>query len=864
LGRALPPGADDPENELDVFRTHGVPVIVFLILFILTSTFFAWQYAKKAVNRQAYTKFEKEAEEARLLIADRIDSYINILYGMQALFAASEKVERDEWRAFIQTHNLPSRYPGISALHYLERVPRRGKEAFVQSVRTDTSLSPEGLPQFNIYPPEDRDEHYVVKYVEPYASHEKMLGFDAASDPSHLEALAEARDSGRPAITQHMHVVADLGPRIAFSMYLPVYRTGMPHETAEERREALEGFVASLFRAEDFLSGVFAKKSVHPEIGFQIYDGETYSKEHLIYDDESVLHAIYPSYRPRFSMQQKITVANRVWTLQLTALPKFGLTQAEERLPYVVLTGGVIFSLLIFAVLYSFSTARSQAISIAEGMTLKLRESEHLYSDLVEGAPDPIITLDRLGHLKSMNPAAERVSGYAAEDLLGKYFANVNVLTPASLTKALKEFALVVLGRERPPVELDIIRKDGTRITMEANPRPIKRDNQTRAIQVIFRDVTERKRTEQALREFSNYLDKIINSAADPIFVKDRKHRWVLVNDAFCHFLGYGRDEILGRSERDLFFKMEKDTFWEREEAVFESGRESLNEDPFTDAHGVVRVAVTRAALYTDAKGDKFLVGVIRDITELKRTEEKIRQLNDDLKDRNEELSAINKELEAFSYSVSHDLRAPLRAVNGFANALLEDYKGKLDADGKRFLDLIKTNAANMGQLIDDLLAFSRLGRKPIDRSHVNMGDLVQEVFKGISQSHPSRQIRLAVGPLHPVKADLGLIRQVWINLLSNAVKFTASRKEALIEVESSREGNETVYYVRDNGVGFDMRYADKLYGVFQRLHSAEEFEGTGVGLAIVQRIVHRHGGRVWAEGKVGEGATFYFSLPAA
>jgi light-regulated signal transduction histidine kinase (bacteriophytochrome) len=226
------------------------------------------------------------------------------------------------------------------------------------------------------------------------------------------------------------------------------------------------------------------------------------------------------------------------------------------------------------------------------------------------------------------------------------------------------------------------------------------------------------------------------------------------------------------------------------------------------------------------------------------------------------QLEAANKELEAFSYSVSHDLKAPLRSVDGFARMLEEDYAERLDDEGRRLLQVIRDSAQDMGQLINDLLEFSRLSRKDLKTGLIGMSELVEDVRRQIEQAETGRAIRWDLGELPPAFGDEASIRVVLINLLANAVKFTRPRREAAIGISGRVEGNDVVYSVTDNGVGFDMAYRDKLFCVFQRLHAATEFEGTGIGLALVQRIVQRHGGRVWAEGKVNEGATFYFALP--
>lgn len=225
---------------------------------------------------------------------------------------------------------------------------------------------------------------------------------------------------------------------------------------------------------------------------------------------------------------------------------------------------------------------------------------------------------------------------------------------------------------------------------------------------------------------------------------------------------------------------------------------------------------------------------------------------------------AANQELEGFSYSVSHDLRAPLRAIQGFSRVLLADYTDKLDAEGQRCLQIIITNTNKMGQLIDDLLAFSRLGRQVLKVAAVDMEALARNVVAELEESAAGSSVQWNLGPLPRALADKSLMYQVWVNLLANALKFTGPKETAVIEVGCIKEGDQDVFYVKDNGVGFDMAYADKLFGVFERLHSPEDFEGTGVGLALVQRIIERHGGRVWAEGKIDAGATFYFTLSGA
>jgi PAS domain S-box-containing protein len=269
---------------------------------------------------------------------------------------------------------------------------------------------------------------------------------------------------------------------------------------------------------------------------------------------------------------------------------------------------------------------------------------------------------------------------------------------------------------------------------------------------------------------------------------------------------------------------------------------------------------------FTDTDGSTLILEMGIDITEWKQAQEEIHKLNEELeqkvRQRTAQLEAANKDLESFAYSVSHDLRAPLRAIDGFSRILEEDYCPKLDAEGHRLLKIISDNARKMGRLIDDLLAFSRLGRQAMTISLVDVDALVKSVVMELLPELSGRKVDWDLKPFFPCRADQRLLRRVWTNLLDNALKFTRTKDQALIEAGCRLEGDDIVFYVKDNGVGFDMQYADKLFGVFQRLHSPQDFDGTGVGLALVHRIIQRHGGRVWAEGEVDQGATFSFTLP--
>ena len=363
----------------------------------------------------------------------------------------------------------------------------------------------------------------------------------------------------------------------------------------------------------------------------------------------------------------------------------------------------------------------------------------------------------------------------------------------------------------------------------------------------------------------NRFLDSLIDNIPHMILVKDENDlRFVRINRAAEDLIGYSREELIGKNDYDFFPKEQADAFTASDRAVLASGRvEDIPEEPLQTRNKGIRILHTKKVPILDEHGRRNLLGISEDVTEQKETEREIRRLNEELTQRAAELQAANQDLESFTYSVSHDLRAPLRALDGYARMFTEDYGGRVDEEGRRYLAAISESSRKMGALIDDLLTFSRLGRQTLTRSPLDMNALVQEVIAETLQTHQGTTPTIEVGFLPPVEADRALMRQVWVNLISNALKYSSKSPSPLIEVEGRRGPTEILYSVRDNGAGFNMAYYKKLFGVFQRLHSGDEFKGTGVGLAIVQRLVTRHGGKVRAEGKVGEGATFYFSLPA-
>jgi PAS domain S-box-containing protein len=491
-----------------------------------------------------------------------------------------------------------------------------------------------------------------------------------------------------------------------------------------------------------------------------------------------------------------------------------------------------------------------------------LRASEISYRRLFEAAKDGILILDAdTGRINDVNPFLTKLLGFSHSEMVGKTVGELSPFKDVVSNQAMLE-RLQQNGYVRYE-DLPLETKDGRHIAVEFVSN-VYQAGDSKVIQCNVRDITERKKAEVV----ANRLAAIVESSDDAIIGKDLNSIITSWNRGAERLFGYTATEMVGTSIMRLIPADRQD----EEGRILQKVKCGESVEHFdtlrqTKDGRLINISAT-VSLIKDASGKAIgLSKVARDISEHKAVEQKIRQLNAELEqrvvERTAQLQAANKELEAFSYSVSHDLRAPLRHVLGFVELLRKDAGPALSKESLGHLTTISQAAKQMGQLVDDLLAFSRIGQSEMQRTEVKLDRVVKQAVKTFQEETKARKIVWDIHPLPPVRADRALLGLVLVNLISNAVKFTGTRAEAKIEIGCAPGSDgETVIFIRDNGVGFDPRYTGKLFGVFQRLHGREEFEGTGIGLANVQRIIHRHGGRTWAEGVVDGGATFYFSIP--
>jgi PAS domain S-box-containing protein len=503
-----------------------------------------------------------------------------------------------------------------------------------------------------------------------------------------------------------------------------------------------------------------------------------------------------------------------------------------------------------------------------------LQENEKRWRTLIEKSADALTLLKSDGTVIYEGPTVQRLTGYSAEERVGQN--SLGHIFPADLpmVKSVLGKVLSTPGNSET-AQFRSVRKDGSAWWVEATATNLLEDPSVQAIVVNYRDITARKQAEDELRDSENRFRILFEHAGMGVAQADSvTGQFLRVNQRYCEIVGYTAQELEKKNFHDITHPDDLPDDLEYMERL-RSGEvsEFMLEKRYCRKDGsIVWVLLVVSPLWGPGEPPGTHIGVIHDITEQKRAENalrnseaEVRKLNAELErrvvERTSQLEATNKELEAFAYSISHDLRAPLRAIDGFARILEDDYAEKLDEDGKFLIERLRSANRNLTQLVDALLGLSRMTRAELRHETVDLSAIARSVLETLQQNSPAREVIFHVAEGLKVQGDYRLMRVVLENLIGNAWKFTTRREHAAIEFGTIPYEDDVAYFVRDNGAGFNMAYADKLFGAFQRLHASTEFEGTGIGLATVQRIIHRHGGRVWAEGEMEKGATFYFTL---
>lgn len=526
---------------------------------------------------------------------------------------------------------------------------------------------------------------------------------------------------------------------------------------------------------------------------------------------------------------------------------------------------------LTISTIHDGSHRVSGASDVARDITRE-RQAERRFRHAFEAAPNAMLLVDRSGKVSAANAMAVRYFGFETSELLG---LQVEMLIPdrfradhpAHRKSFLEQPSTRPMGVGR---DLFAMRKDGSEFPVEIGLNPIQLEGNFQILCAIV-DITQRKRAEAELRAAAERTRRIVESALDAVVIMDETGAITDWNPHAETTFGWKKEEALGKTVAELLIPEKlRDAHRMGQRRFLETGEgPALNrrlEMTALRRNGEEFPVELTISPIREPDGRWSFSGFVRDITERVQMEAALRTANEGLESRvklrTSQLEAVNKELESFSYTVSHDLRAPLRHIDGFLEIFMEQAAHKLDDKDRDCLKMVSESAQKMDRLVEGILTFSRLGQTKLEPTSFALGPMVDDIRKFLATTSDTRKITWKISPLPEISGDAILIRQVFINMISNAIKFSSKQSEPIIEIGTMNHPDEDIVFVRDNGVGFNMKYADKLFGAFQRLHTDEEFSGSGIGLAFVKRIVHRHGGRTWAVGESGKGATFFVALP--
>ena len=706
-------------------------------------TLFAWGTAGRVEQRALDAAFHADAAMVETALRLRIRDYFSLLDNLATLFADGERPTRRGFQRYVESLDRSGQYGGLVSVQYAPWIPHADRTAFLAAVRQDTSVNPRGYPDYTIYPPGERAAYLPVLYDVPVFGVATAFGFDPLADPTRREGIEYARDSGKTAISQPLPLVQAPGePGVVLRHSIYGASAGLADPAA--RRAAFNGQLSLAVRTEAMF-GTIAPAALLRRMHVAVSDGGLRDNATTLFDSARLPNGVLPARQDADAddrVEAHIAADGRDWVLRITRPARNPWLQT---VPLLMLGGGIVTSLLLFALFLSLARRHALSQTLTAGMAESVRDSDARFRAVFEGAHEAIITIDQRGSMTAVNPATERLFGYPAGELLGR---NVSMLMP----------------------EPDRSAHDG----------------------YLARHQTTGER----------------------------------------RIIGIGR-EVSGRRRDGVCFPLD--------------------------------LAVTETMI----GGARHYIGVLRDNTDRHDAERAQRALNDGLKqavdERTRELTDANRELEYFAYTIAHDLRTPARHLAGYASLLAEELDGRLDDAQTTLVGNIVRAATRQGRLLDELLTYARIGHSGARTSALDLGELAAELRDELTEADPhARHIDWRIGTLPRVTADATLMRLVLQNLFVNAVKFTRGTAQPVIALSASVEGRTATFCVADNGAGFDMAHAGKLFRIFQRLHTEQEFPGSGIGLAIVRRAIDKHGGRVWAEGGPGRGARFYFTLNLA
>lgn len=832
-------------------------IVPWLVLIAaLASTWGAWRIAAGTEQALAAERFESRMQRIKLALVDRTNAYQQLMRSGAALFASSNLVSTSEWRRFYSTLRVEQNYPGLLGFGFAKHIAPAEYAEFLELGKRTLGFD------FAIWPKGERERYIPIIYLQPDTLVNRLvLGYDMFSESARRRAMERAAQTGQAVISDKTWLKQDQirgDPQPAFIMYQPVYRTGANVMSMD----AIDGFVYGAFRMRDFIDGIFG---LNDDVSLTVYDGAP-ARNAIMYDNRVA------DSRPSFRGTLPIELAGKTWTVEVSSRPAFE-HMVQDRTSGIVAVAGVAISLLLFALTMTLSRLRERSLELARSMTVRIKENEQRLAEITASLGEGVYVKDIDGNITLVNPEAERVLGWKEAEVLGQ--SAHAVYHHHKLDGSVYPDSECPIGRASLHGEVyrgeDYFwHKNGSIVPVLVTSTPIFRNGKLAGAVNVFRDITERRRDEARVRE-SEQFRALFEYAREALFLVDHAGFVIDANRIASESLQYGRSEIVGRPARDFMLS----PMWTDGGTTIAAVMTSASADaPATFEGEHIRKDGTGfpvEALFSPIRiGEREVMLVAaRDISERRRAERERRDLL--LREREareaaeaaqRSLARSNADLEHFAYAASHDLQEPLRMVTAYNQLLRKRFYEQLGPDGNQFLDYSIAGAQRMEQLLQGLLSYLRVAAAEAPIELVDANDVLATALDNLHAPISESQARIESAPLPRVRVHAVHLLQLFQNIVGNAIKYRGDNVPHVV-IKGDKDIDGWRFSIADNGIGIEPRYAQQVFGIFKRLHG-DKYGGTGIGLAICQKIVERYGGRIWVEPRGGQGSIFYFTLPSS